>query len=579
MMPNAWKWKVALLIFLAIVSLYLLVPTLFGFTEKRELLEAEGLPLPWYFSVFPDKGINLGLDLRGGIYLEFEVQTDKAITNKVDSIMVDLERWLKRNNIAFTGLRQDTKSHTIEITGLGDADRQKLVKFVGDDYRDLLQRKVVADEPKGSVNFGLAETYEKYLNNQIVKQALEKVRNRVDRYGVAEPAIQRLGSDRIAIELPGVKDPDRAIGIIKKAGQLEFKIVDESIPEGKLAQMVAQARKDNNLPDDFSLKTVERINETLKPELPEDTEVAFETRYDPVTRKATGHVPYLLHRKAAVTGEMLKNAQVNVHDNEPYVSLSFDTQGTQLFGQTTTDNVGKKMAILLDGTVTKAPVIREPILGGQAQITLGYGNYADLLKEAEDLTLVLQEGALPAQLTEATKTVVGPSLGADSIRAGTIATIAGALIVCLFMMVYYRWSGVIANGALIFNLLFILAAMALLQATLTLPGIAGIALTMGMAVDANVLIYERIREELRQGKGPRPAVEAGYGNAMRTIIDANITTIIVGIVLYQFGSGPIRGFAVTLITGLLVSMYTACVCTRMVYDYMIIRRRAQKISV
>jgi len=579
MMPNAWKWKVALLVFLAIVSLYLLVPTLFGFTEEREALEVEGRPLPWYFAVFPDKGINLGLDLRGGIYLEFEVQTDKAITNKVDSIMVDLERWLKRNDIAFTGLRQDTKSHTIEITGLGDADRQALIKFVGDDYRNLLQRKIVADEPKGSVNFGLAETYEKYLDNQIVKQALEKVRNRIDRYGVAEPAIQRLGSDRIAIELPGVKDPDRAIGIIKKAGQLEFKIVDESIPEGKLAQLVAQARKDNNLPDDFSLQTVERINEILKPELPEDTEVAFETRYDPVTRKATGHVPYLLHRKAAVTGEMLKNAQVNVHDNEPYVSLSFDTQGTQLFGQTTTDNVGKKMAILLDGTVTKAPVIREPILGGQAQITLGYGNYADLLKEAEDLTLVLQEGALPAQLTGATKTVVGPSLGADSIRAGTIATIAGALIVCLFMLVYYRWSGVIANAALIFNLLFILAAMALFQATLTLPGIAGIALTMGMAVDANVLIYERIREELRQGKGPRPAVEAGYGNAMRTIIDANITTIIVGIVLYQFGSGPIRGFAVTLITGLLVSMYTACVCTRMVYDYMIIRRRVHRISV
>lgn len=578
-MPNAWKWKIALLVFLVFVSFYLLVPTLFGFTEKSEIAEAEGKPLPMYFGVFPDKGINLGLDLRGGIYMEFEVQTGKAITNKVDSIMIDLERWMKDKGIAFESIRQDTKTHTIIISGLSEGDRKRIISFVNESYRELLQRKIVSGEPAGAVTIGLAESYNKYLHNQIVKQALEKVRNRIDRYGVAEPAIQRLGSDRIAIELPGVKDPDRAIGIIKKAGQLEFKIVNETISEAQLAQMVAKARSDNNLPDDYSLGTIERINDILKGDLPTDTVIAFEVRYDPVTHKATGHVPYLLNRKAEVTGEMLKNAQVNVRDNEPYVSLTFDTQGTQLFGETTTNNVGKKMAILLDGSVTKAPVIREPILGGQAQITLGYGSYADLLKEAEDLTLVLQEGALPAQLTEATKTVVGPSLGADSIRSGTMATIIGALIVCLFMLIYYKMSGVIANLALVLNLLFILAAMALFQATLTLPGIAGIALTMGMAVDANVLIYERIREELRLGKGPKAAVEAGYGNAMRTIIDANVTTIIVGIVLYQFGSGPIRGFAVTLIVGLLVSMYTACICTRMVYDYLIIRRRVHRISV
>jgi len=578
-MPNAWKWKVALLVLLVFVSFYLLVPTLFGFAEKREVAEAEGKLLPSYYGVFPDKGINLGLDLRGGIYMEFEVQTGKAITNKVDSIIIDLERWLKDKEIPFESIRQDTKTHTIMITGLSDDNRKRIIEFVNESYRDLLQRKTVSDEPSNAVTLGLAASYTKYLHNQIVKQALEKVRNRIDRYGVAEPAIQRLGSDRIAIELPGVKDPDRAIGIIKKAGQLEFKIVNDTIPEAKLMQMVAQARKDNNLPDDYSLSTIERINDVLKGELPADTVVAFEVRYDPVTHKATGHVAYLLNRKAEVTGEMLKNTQVNVRDNEPYVSLTFDTHGTQLFGETTTNNVGKRMAILLDGSVTKAPVIREPILGGQAQITLGYGNYANLLKEAEDLTLVLQEGALPAQLTEATKTVVGPSLGADSIRSGTTATIIGALIVCLFMLVYYRLSGVIANVALVLNLLFIMAAMALFQATLTLPGIAGIALTMGMAVDANVLIYERIREELRLGKGPKAAIEAGYGNAMRTIIDANVTTIIVGIVLYQFGSGPIRGFAVTLIVGLLVSMYTACICTRMVYDYMIIRRRVHRISV
>jgi protein-export membrane protein SecD len=578
-MPNAWKWKVALLIVLVFMSLYLLVPTFFGFTEKKEMAEAQGSKLPWYFSVFPDKGINLGLDLRGGIYMEFEVQTDKAITNKVDAVMGDLERWLKEEKIGFTSIRQDTAHHAIVIAGVSSENSKRIVEYADKNYRDLLKRQSETGGADGTLTFGLAESYQKYLHNQIIKQALEKVRNRIDRYGVAEPSIQRLGSDRIAIELPGVKDPDRAIGIIKKAGQLEFKIVDDSIPEGKLAEMIAEVRKANDLPDDYSLTAVDRLNELLKDKLPPDTVIAFEAQYDPMTHKAAGHVPYLIHRKAEVTGEMLKNAQVNVHDNEPYVSLTFDGQGTQLFGETTTKHTGKRMAILLDGAVTKAPVIREPILGGQAQITLGYGNYANLLKEAEDLTLVLQEGALPAQLTEAMKTVVGPSLGADSIRAGTIATIAGALIVCLFMLVYYRWSGVIADTALILNLLFILAAMALLQATLTLPGIAGIALTMGMAVDANVLIYERIREELRSGKGPKAAIEAGYGNAMRTIIDANITTIIAGVVLYQFGTGPIRGFAVTLITGLLVSMYTACICTRMVYDYLITKRRIKTLSV
>jgi SecD/SecF fusion protein len=579
MMPSAWKWKVALLCFLTIASVYLIVPTLFEFSAKREAAQAEGTKLPWYFAFFPDKGLNLGLDLRGGIYLEFEVESDKAITNKVDLIVADLERWLKGEEIPYTSARQEIANHTIEIAGLDAAGRERLLGYVDGSYSDVLVRQPGGGTQAGIVAFGLQERYANHLEDQIVKQALEKVRNRIDRYGVAEPSIQRLGSDRIAIELPGIKDPDRAIGIIKKAGQLEFKIVDEAIPDAKLREMVASVRKEQDLKEDYSLKGVEKINELLREQLPKDDEIAFEIQYDPVTRKQTGGVPYLLHRKVEVSGEMLKNAQVNVHDNEPYVSLTFDAQGSARFGETTTQNVGKRMAILLDGTVTKAPVIREPILGGQAQITLGYGRYADLMKEAEDLSLVLQEGALPAQLTEATKTVVGPSLGADSIHQGMVATIIGTLIVGLFMLIYYRWSGFIANTALLFNLLFILSTMSLFQATLTLPGIAGIALTLGMAVDANVLIYERIREELRHGKTAKAAIEAGYGNAMRTIIDSNVTTLIAGVVLYQFGTGPIKGFAVTLIVGLTVSMYTACVCTRMVYDYLILRRKITRVSV
>ncbi|MFA4973103.1 MAG: protein translocase subunit SecD [bacterium] len=575
-MSNTWKYKLALLIFLTIASVYLVVPSIFGFQAIREEAESSGANLPWYFSVLPNKGINLGLDLRGGIYLEFEVQSGKAISNKVDLMVADLERWMKEEKIEFASISQEPRKHIIMIAGLSEDGKTRVMQHVGDSYSDVLERKIASD---GALELGLQGHYVKYMHNQIVKQALEKVRNRIDRYGVAEPSIHRLGSDRIAIELPGIKDPDRAIGIIKKAGQLEFKIVDDSVAEPNLAQMVAEARTAENLPDDFSLATVEKINDSLRAKLPENTEVAFEIQFDPVQKKVVKGVPYLLKRKAEVTGEMLKNAQVNVHDNEPYVSLTFDAQGSALFGETTSNNVGKRMAILLDGNVTKAPVIREPILGGQAQITLGYGNYQNLLTEAEDLSLVLQEGALPAQLVEATKTVVGPSLGADSIRQGAMATIVGALAVCLFMLIYYKWSGFIANAALLFNLLFILAGLAIFQATLTLPGIAGIALTMGMAVDANVLIYERIREELRSGKSAKTAVESGYSNAMRTIIDSNVTTLIAGVVLYQFGTGPIKGFAVTLIMGLLISMYTACIVTRMVYDYMIVKRRITRISV
>lgn len=577
-MPSSWKWKVALLLGLVVISLYLLVPTFFGFEEKRGVAENEMTKLPWYFSIFPDKGIHLGLDLQGGIYLEFEVDSTGAIANRIDMMIEDFRRALEKDKIAFSDIRQDTAKHAIVISGLTPTGRSDALSFARSYFSESLVQKTEGATTTDLV-LGLSDEYVKSLKDMISRQSLEKVRNRIDRYGVAEPAIHRLGNNRIAVELPGIKDPDRAIGIIKKAGQLEFKIVNDTVSEADVAKLVADARSSANLPDDFSAKTVAAINENLKGKLPVDNEIAFELQVDSVTKKTTGGVPYLLNRKAEVTGEMLKDAQVDVQNNEPYVSLTFDTTGAARFGDVTEKNVGKRMAILLDGNVTKAPVIREPILGGRAQITLGYGNFADLQKESEDLTLILQEGALPARLTEATKTVVGPSLGADSIRQGMMATLVGSIIVFIFMLFYYRASGLLANIALGVNLLFILSCLALFQATLTLPGIAGIALTLGMAVDANVLILERMREEIRNGKTARAAIESGYHNAMRAIIDSNVTTLIAGIVLYQFGTGPIKGFAVTLIIGLSVSMYTACVCTRMVYDYFTTKRRITLISV
>ncbi|MBI4211459.1 MAG: protein translocase subunit SecD [Deltaproteobacteria bacterium] len=577
-MPKEWKWKFWLFLGLTVLSVYLLVPTFAGFQALREEAETKNEKVPWYVDLFPDKGINLGLDLRGGIYMEFEVELARAIENKIDVILDGIRYDLKNKNIPFASAEQNRKEKTIVIIAADDAQLRNIENVVAENYKDTLVRKA-GGEALHAI-FTLDAKYLDYLKDQISKQALEKVRNRIDRYGVSEPSIQRLGSNRIAVELPGIKNPERAVTLIKKAGQLEFKIVDDTVASTDFATMLATARETAGIAqNDYSVETARKLTELLTDKLPAETEIAFETRFDPIAKKIVGGTPYVLKRKVEVSGEMLKNAQTNVQNNEPYVSLTFDPQGAERFGETTKTNVGKRMAIVLDGVVMSSPVIREAILGGQAQITLGYGAYKDLLKEAEDLVLVLQEGALPAQLTEATKTVVGPTLGADSIREGVMATLVGGLIVGLFMLIYYKGSGLLANAALFFNFLFILAALALFQATLTLPGIAGIALTLGMAVDANILIFERIREELRAGKRARQAIEAGYHNAMRTIIDSNVTTLISGIVLYQFGTGPIKGFAVTLIIGLTISMYTACVCTRMVYEYLLVKRQMTKVSV
>jgi len=546
-------------------------------SEKREAALASGTSLPWYYDVLPEKGINLGLDLRGGLYLEFEVETAKAIENRVDVLVDDIKAELGKNNVVTSEIRQEVKTQSIEIFASDANAIEATREIVQKNFANVL---AIQKHENNHLSFVLDESHRDYLLDHIIKQALEKVRNRIDRYGVAEPSIQRLGNDRIAVELPGIKDPERAIGMIKRAGMLEFKLVDASVQAADLASMLKEARESLKLAeDDFSLEAKQSINEQLAKKLPQDTEISFSLNYDPLSHKLLGGTPYLLTRRAALTGQMLKSAQTNINNNEPFVSITFDAQGTTKFGDLTKNNVGKQLAILLDGVVNSAPLIREPILGGRAQIEMGRGNFRDILKQCEDLVLVLNEGALPATLTEATKTIVGPSLGADSIKQGVSATLLGALCVFVFMVLYYRGSGLIANVALAINLLFIMAALALFQATLTLPGIAGIVLTLGMAVDANVLIFERIREELKKGNLAKAAINAGYGNAIRTITDANITTLITGIVLYQFGTGPIKGFAVTLIIGLVISMYTAIVCTRMAYDYFLIKKRITKVSV
>lgn len=367
---------------------------------------------------------------------------------------------------------------------------------------------------------------------QAVDQVIEILQNRIDQFGVSSPIIQKSGKDRIIVELPGIKNVKSALALIGQRAVLEFKLVDEK----------------------------NDVNDALNGRVPPGREILYKTEKDGTK------TPFLVFRKAILTGAYLKNARVEFNTsrfNEPYVSIDFNSKGARIFSRVTGSHINERLAIVLDGKIQSAPVIRDRISGGRAQIT---GNFT--LKEAQRLAIILRAGSLPVPINVIEKEVVGPSLGRDSIRKGLNAIIIGGLLVFIFMIFYYSISGVISDLALIFNLLLIVAGLIMFKATLTLPGIAGMILTVGMAVDANVLIFERIREELKQGKTPHAAIDTGYKKAFITIIDANVTTLITALVLYQFGTGAVRGFAVTLSMGIIASVFTAVVFTHMIFDGM-----------
>jgi preprotein translocase subunit SecD len=396
------------------------------------------------------------------------------------------------------------------------------------------------------VDFPAAEL--RQIRTNAVDQALEKIRNRIDAFGVSEPSISKEGTHHIVVQLPGLKDPQRAIELIGRTAQLEFKLV-QSRPTS--ANMAA----------------------------PPGTELLYSKAKDPKTGQLVQGQPYFVQRRTPLTGDMLADARAlpdQRNFGQYYVLMRLNSRGKRIFARLTQENVGRALAIVLDNTIFSAPVIQEPILGGEARIT---GSFTP--EEAHDLAIVLREGALPAPVSIIENRTVGPSLGSDSIRQGVRSVLLGGALVVLFMLVYYRWSGLIADVALGLNLLIIMGILALpnLGATLTLPGIAGIILTVGMAVDANVLIFERIREELRLGKSVRASVDAGFQKAFTTILDANVTTLIAAVVLFQFGSGPVKGFAVTLAVGIIASMFTALFVSRVIYDTVFSLRRVTKLSV
>lgn len=495
--------------------------------------------------VWPHKEIILGLDLQGGMHLALQVETDKAILNRVDNLVGELKSALREEKIKYTSLGAVKGKISLKIRKEKLAEYDKLME---DQFREMkiLSRNETVDPVE--IFMDLPDEEVDSIREWAVDQALETIRNRIDEFGVVEPDIRVQGDDRILIQLPGIRNTERAKNIITKVALLEFKLLDEDNDPGEAV-------------------------ETGR--VPAGDQLLFMVKRDENTGKET-KTPFLLKKRTLLTGEHLTDArvQIDTQQNEPYVSINFDRRGGKKFAKITEENVKKRLAIVLDNKVYSAPVIQEKIPGGRAQVT---GNFT--LDEAHDLAIALRAGALPAPVKFLEERSVGASLGEDSIKQGTLSMIIGGILVIIFMVIYYKGAGLIANIALVANILLVLGCLAAVQATLTLPGIAGMILTIGMAVDANVLIFERIREETALGKTPYAAVSAGYNRATLTILDANVTTLIAALVLGQFGTGPVRGFAVTLSFGVLSSLFTALILTRLFFDYMLLNRKMKALSI
>ncbi|OPY87960.1 MAG: preprotein translocase subunit SecD [Smithella sp. PtaU1.Bin162] len=533
-MIKSLKLRIGITAVVCLVALYFLIPTF-----------VTPIPSPWN-NYFPKDKIHLGLDLQGGMHLILEVDADRAMEYMIERMSVDLKESLMENKVRFRKI-QKTKGDIISLELTEAAGKAALEKILNDQYYDLEIATSTAYEGGYAVNLKIKEKRAAELKKLTIEHSVETIRNRIDQFGVAEPEIIPEGDNRIMVQLPGIKDPERAKNIIGKTALLEFKLVDD---EGSL-------------------------DEALRGNVPEGSIVAYGTREGGTTGQRA-QVPYLLKNKTLLTGASLETAKVQIADRygEPNVSIKFNSQGAADFERITGENIRKRLAIVLDGIVHSAPVIQERISGGQAQIT---GTFT--MEEARDLAIVLRAGALPAPVNILEERTVGPSLGTDSIRQGIMATIIGSILVILFMVIYYRFSGLVADSVLILNIIVLLGVLAAFKATLTLPGIAGIVLTVGIAVDANVLIFERIREELRLGKPPRAAIDAGYSKAFLTILDSNVTTLIAALFLFAFGTGPVKGFALTLSIGIVVSMFTAIFVTRLIFDYFVWNRSIRTISI
>lgn len=556
-MNTSLKLKLGFLLSVILLAVLTVVPSFYAGTPS------------WWKTYLAPEGLRLGLDLQGGMHLVLKVNLPKAEENTLEFAANDLKDVLSEESIS--AVRTKTGSKDVIVFTLPNSGAVESVqKLVAEDFPDI---NVEVQAKEGSfprILLSLKQEKKDYIRTHAVEQSLEILRNRIDQFGVAEPVIIRQGEDEIVIQLPGIKDPKRALKLLGDTAQLEFKVVADA--EGlNLQELIQEARTSGQWKDGEPTK---KLNRALQTRLPDNTTLYFEKDVDKTTKLET-FTPLLLENKILMTGDMIKDAQVRIGGsfNEPYVSLDMTSRGGKVFGHITEQNVGRRMAIVLDDVVRSAPVIREKILGGSAQISGSFSH-----EEAADLAIVLRVGALPAPVEIIQNMTVGASLGQDSINKGLSSGIFGTLLVLGFMFIYYRLSGVIANTALALNILLLFSGLAVLNATLTLPGIAGIILSIGMAVDANVLIFERMREEYALGKSVRSSIDSGFGKAFLTIVDSQVTTLITALALFMFGTGPIKGFAVTLSLGIIFNLFAALFFSRLMFDLVNSGRPMKKLN-
>ena len=528
------RWKALAIILTALVVCLCAVPNFFPEARVKT------------WPVWAQRHLVLGLDLQGGSYLLLEVDSNYVKKEKLDQVRDDVRRVLREAKIGYTGLVGRTDYVEVRISKDTDAPTaltklRELSQPLGGLLGSSGQRSLeVSDAGGGLIRLTVPQAAITERIRQTIEQSIQIVERRVNQLGTVEPIIQRQGTDRILVQVPGLQDPTELKRILGKTAKMEFRMVDTTVPPDQATQG----------------------------RIPADSELLMSAQ--------TPKVPYVIKKQVLVSGGDLTDAQpgFDQRTNEPIVSFRFNTAGSRKFAQATSENVGQPFAIVLDNEVISAPVIREPITGGSGQIS---GSFT--VQQANELALLLRAGALPAPLTVIEERTVGPGLGQDSIEKGELAAYIGSIMVIVFMLVTYRLFGVFANVAVAINVAMIFGVLSLLNATLTLPGIAGIVLTVGIAVDSNVLIYERIREELRGGRNAISAIDAGFKRALPTILNSNITTFIAAAVLFYIGTGPVRGFAVTLGIGIITTVFTAFLFTRLIVAGWVRWKRPQSVPI
>jgi preprotein translocase subunit SecD len=528
------RWKALAIILTALVVCLCAVPNFFPEAQVKT------------WPKWAQRHLVLGLDLQGGSHLLLEIDSNAVKKDKLDQVRDDIRRTLRDAKIGYTGL--NVRGDNVEVRITKDTDlpnaltklrelSQPLGGLLGSSGQRSLE---VSDAGGGLIRLTVPQAAITDRIRQPIEQSIQRVERRVIELGTVEPLIQRQGNDRILVQVPGLQDPSQLKIILGKTAKMEFRMVDSIVP-----------------PD-----------QAVQGRVPPDSEILMSA--------TAPKVPYVIKKQVLVSGGDLTDAQpgFDQRSNEPIVSFKFNTSGSRKFAQATSENVGQPFAIVLDNEVISAPVIREPITGGSGQIS---GSFT--VQAANELALLLRAGALPAPLTIVEERTVGPGLGQDSIEKGELAAYVGSILVIVFMLLTYRLFGVFANVAVAINVAMIFGVLSLLNATLTLPGIAGIVLTVGIAVDSNVLIYERIREELRGGRNAISAIDAGFKRALSTILDSNITTFIAAAVLFYIGTGPVRGFAVTLGIGIITTVFTAFTLTRLIVAGWVRWKRPQTVPI